>query len=171
MQIKAQEALFRGFHLQSIIEAIEIVKQPDGGQQFYDFAFIKVFAHFIPQLIVYGMGIARDALGQPQRGFFFCRKICALFEVSQAVDLIVCPAMPPCQDGVGGQSIFAAVDLRGADNQQLFQLRGDRAGFHYGLKMRHHRPHNLRSMSDRAEHIGNVAARLHERIVNFCDFW
>ena len=162
--------LLCGFHLQRIIEAIEIVKQPNCCQQLYDFAFIKVLAKFIPELVVYGVGVAGNALSQPQSDFFFRGKICALFEVSQAVDLIVCPAMPPCQDGVGGQSIFAAVDLRGADNQQFFEFRRNRAGFHHGLEVRHHGAHDFRPMCDRAEHVGNVSARLHEVVVNFTDF-
>ena len=75
--------------------------------------------------------------------------------------------MPSCQDGVGRQSIFAAVDLRSADYQQFFQLCGNRAGFHDGLKVRDHRTHNFWPVRDGAKHVGNVAARLHERVVNF----
>ena len=62
---KCTRSLLRGFHLQRVIESVEIVKQPDCRQQLHDFTFIKVLAKFIPELIVHGMGIAGNALSQP----------------------------------------------------------------------------------------------------------
>ena len=94
------QRLLGWLHLQCIIEAIEIVKQANRGQQFNHLSFIKMLAEFIPKLIVHSVGIARHALRQPQRSFFFGGKVRALFKVGKIVDLIVCPAMPSCQDGV-----------------------------------------------------------------------
>jgi len=165
------ESLLRWLHLQRIIEAIEIIEESNRGQQLHHFTFIKVLAHFIPELIVHGVSIAGNALRQAQCYFFFFREITALLKICQAVDLVVCPAVPSCQDGMRGQSIFAAVDLRGAHDQELFQLCRHGAGVHHGLKVRHHRPHNFRTMRRGAEHVGNVAARLHKVVVDFGDLW
>ena len=52
-------------HLQRVIEAIEIIKQPDGGKKLHNFAFVKMPAQFIPKLLVNGMSIAGNALRQP----------------------------------------------------------------------------------------------------------
>ncbi len=51
-------------HLQRVIEAIEIIKQPDSGKQLHNFAFVKMLAQFIPKLVVNGMSVAGNALRQ-----------------------------------------------------------------------------------------------------------
>ena len=87
-------------HRQRIVKAIEIVKQPYSGQQLDNLAFVKVMAQFAKELVIDGVRVMGHAFRQAQRGLFFVREIRALFEVSQIVDLVVCPAVPSCQDGV-----------------------------------------------------------------------
>ena len=92
--------LFRWLHRQRIIKSIEIVKKADRGQQLNDLAFVKVLAQFAKELLIDGVCVVGHAFGQAQRGFFFVREICAVFEVCQVVDLFFRPAVPSCQDGV-----------------------------------------------------------------------
>lgn len=113
---RTSASLLSGFHLQGIIEAIEIIKQADRCAQFDNLAFIKMCAKLLPKLFIHAVGIARHALCQTQGSFFFFSKIGASFEFMEMGDLLVCPSQPPCQDGVRGQSIFTAVNLAGADD-------------------------------------------------------
>ena len=92
--------LLRWLHLQRIIKPIEIVKQPNRSQQLNNLAFVKMPAQVAKELVVHGVRVARNAFRQPQSGFFFLCKVRSVFEVGQIVDLVVCPAVPPCQDGV-----------------------------------------------------------------------
>ena len=108
--------LFGRFHLQGVIEAIEVIEEADSRQQFNNLAFIKILLQFGPELVINVVGILGHALGQTQRSLLLAREITAILKIVQVVDLVVCPSEPPCQDGVGGQSIFALVDLRGPGN-------------------------------------------------------
>jgi hypothetical protein len=126
-------------------------------------------AQFRPQLIIHAVSVLRDVLRQPQGGFFFLSEIAAVLEIAQVFDLLVCPAVPSRQDGVRSQSILTSVDLRGSHDQQLFELRRYSPRFHNGAKMRDHGAHDLRPVGHRAEHVRNVAARLHEIVEDFRD--
>ena len=64
------------------------MKEPDGGQQFNQFAFIKVLAQIGPERIVNVVSIAGHALCQPQCGLFPVSEIGAGFKVMQVIDLI-----------------------------------------------------------------------------------
>src|SRR5215467_13887356 len=68
------------------------------------------------------------------------------------------------------QSILAAVDLAGADDEQLFQLGRDCPGLHDCAQVGDHGAQNLRAVSYRAEHVRNVAAYFHEMVVDLPDF-
>jgi hypothetical protein len=92
--------LLRWLHRQRIIEAIEIIKQPNRRQQFDNLTLIKVLTQFTKKLVIHFVRVARYAFSQTQRSFFFVCEIRALFEVGQVVDLVVRPAVPSCQDGV-----------------------------------------------------------------------
>jgi hypothetical protein len=157
-------------HLQRVIEAVEIVEEADRGQKLDDLAFIKVLPQLIPELFIDGVSIARDTFSQTQRGFLFFAEVGELLEIGEIIDLLVCPAVPSCQDGVRGQSIFAAIHLRDAHDHQFFQFDWDRTCLHDGAKMRDHGAHDLRPVRHSAEHIGNVSAGLHEVIKDLCDF-
>jgi hypothetical protein len=87
-------------HLQRIIKSIEIIKQANRSQQLNDLAFVEVLAQLGKELVIDSVGVAGHTFGQPQRGFFFFREVRTFFEISQIVDLFVCPAVPSCQDGV-----------------------------------------------------------------------
>src|ERR1700761_4658747 len=88
------ESLLRWLHLQRIIEAIEIIEESNRGKKLHHFTFIKVLANLIPELISHGVSIAGNAPRQAQCYFFFFREITALLKICQAVDLVVCPAVP-----------------------------------------------------------------------------
>jgi len=64
-QYKSPRLLFRRLHLQRIIEAIEIIKQPNRRQQFHDLAFIKMLAQLGPKLVVHGVRVAGHPFCQP----------------------------------------------------------------------------------------------------------
>src|SRR5215471_18708866 len=68
------------------------------------------------------------------------------------------------------QSILAAVDLAGTNDEQLFQLGRDRPGLHDRAQVGDHGTEDLRAVSYRAEHVGNVAADFHEMVVDLPDF-
>src|SRR5438477_10272116 len=70
MSLKAAKILFRRFHAQGVVEAVEIVEQTDGGGQFDDLSFIEMGAQLGPQGVVHTVGIAGHAFGQAQGGFF-----------------------------------------------------------------------------------------------------
>jgi hypothetical protein len=104
-------------------------------------------------------------LGNAKRHFFFSRKVGALLEVGQILKLVVRIALPPCQGSVGGESVIAMVDLRGADKQQLFQLGRNRSSLHDRPKVSNHRSKNFRPVGDRSKHVGNISPDMHEVVV------
>ena len=158
--------LLRRLHQQRIIEAIEVVKQPDSGNQLHDLTFIVVPAQLVPELVIHGMSVAGDALGQTQSYFVLVREIATLLKVGQVFDLLVAPAVPSRLDGMRGQSILAPVDLAGSDEQQFLKLGGNGACFHDSTEVRNHGLEQFRAMCDRAEHVGDVAANFHEMVVD-----
>ena len=101
----------RGFHLQCIVEAIEIMKESDGSQQFHHFAFIKMTAQFGPERVINIVSVGSHPLSQAQRSFFAVAEIRAALKMMQVIDLVFRPAQPSCQDGVRRQSILTAIDL------------------------------------------------------------
>ena len=92
------------------------MKEPDGGQQFSQFAFIKMTAQLGPEQVINAVGIGSHTLRQAQPGFFAVGEIRAAFKMMQVIDLIFRPPQPSCQDGMRSQSILATVDLRSADD-------------------------------------------------------
>src|SRR5581483_82481 len=114
--------LFGWFHLQRIIEPVEIVEESNCCQQFDHFAFVKMFTQVAPELVGDDVCVPRDLLSQAKSGLLAISEIAAVFEIVEVVDLVVCPAQPSCQDGMRGQSIFATIDLRSAGYHQFFEL-------------------------------------------------
>jgi len=57
-------------------------------------------AQFAKELVIDSVGVAGHAFRQAQRGLFFFREVRTSFKVGQIVDLVLCPAVPSCQDGV-----------------------------------------------------------------------
>ena len=45
--------LLRWLHAQRVVEAIEVIEQPNGGQQFDDLAFVVVTAQFCPEGVIH----------------------------------------------------------------------------------------------------------------------
>ena len=62
------------------------------------------------------MGIVRDAFRQSKGNLLGVVKVRAISEVSEIFELVLCPSVPPCQGGVGRESILAAVDLGSAND-------------------------------------------------------
>ena len=65
-----------------------------------------------------------------------------------------------------GQSIFTAVELRGAHDHQFLQLLGNRAGIHDRAEVRHHGAHNFRPVGHAAEHVGHVVALAQQAVLD-----
>ena len=107
------------FHFQNIIEAVEVVEEADGRGQLDDLALVVMLAQLAPEGVIHIMRPKGFAFGQFQRSFFGGGKIIALSKVCQPCDLPLRPSVPFCQNGVGGQSILAGVDLRSTDNNEL----------------------------------------------------
>ena len=76
------------FHLQRIVEAVEIIEQSDGRQQFDHFTFIIVPAQTGPERVINLVSVSGHTLGETQRSFFFISEIRAAFKVVQIFDLI-----------------------------------------------------------------------------------
>ena len=119
---RARVSSLGGFHFERIVEAVEIVEQPDGGGQFDDFALIEMLAQFGPEFVVHCRGVEGFAFGEFEGGFFARVEIGAGAEVCEVGELLFAPAVAAGELGVGGESILAAVDLRGADDDQFLEL-------------------------------------------------
>jgi hypothetical protein len=129
-----------------------------------------VAAQLGPEGIVDLVGIASGPFSEFKSSFFRIGEIGTVAKFSKFFELLVAPSVPPCQGGVGRQSIFAAVDLRGADDYQFLQLGGNGASVHHCTEMRDHGPEDLRPMRYGAEHVGDVAAFLEIGVVDLAGF-
>ena len=156
--------LLSRLHLERVVEAIEVIEQPDGAHQLHDFAFIEVSAHVGPELVVDSVSVAGNALGQAQRDLLFFREVGPVFEVGQFPNLLFAVAVPSRLDGMRSQSILAAVDLRGAHEEQFFELGRHRARLHDRAEMLDHGAQQLRPVGDGAEHVGNIPSRFQKMV-------
>jgi len=160
----------RRFHPQRVVEAIEVIEQPNRRQQLDDLAFVVMLPQLGPELIVDFVGIASDSLGELQRSLFGLTEVRAIAKISQLLDLLVAPSVPPCQGGMGGESILAAINLRSANDYEFFQLGRNRAGIHDRAEVGDHGAEDLRAMRHGAKHIGNLAAFRDVSVVDFRGF-
>src|ERR1700678_972093 len=157
--------------MQGVIEAVEIIEQTDRRQQLNNLAFVVVPPQFLPELVIDAVGIERGPLCQLERGFFGVSEIGAVAEICEIAQLLLGPAMPPCQGGVRSQSILAAVELRSAHNRQLLQFGGHRSSVHDRTEVSNHRAKDFWSMRYRTEHVGNVSALLLVGVKYLRGFW
>jgi|SRR5579872_3645715 len=81
-------------HSQRIVEAIEIIKQADGRQQFDNLSLVEMQAQLRPELIVHGVRVPGDAFRQAERRLFPLREIGAALKLVQVLDLVLCPSEP-----------------------------------------------------------------------------
>src|SRR5271165_884431 len=123
-----------------------------------------------PELVIYAVRIARDPLGQFQRSLLSRVEIGAVAELLEIIDLLFRPTLPPCQGGMGGESILTMVELRRANDHQLLQLGGQGPAVHDCAEMRNHGAKDFRTVRDRAEHVWDITAFLEIRIVDFPGF-
>ncbi len=154
-------SLARGFHSEGVVEPIEIVEKTRDGADFDDLALIEIPAELCKQLITYIFRIHTELVGKRERGPLTrseAREIASL-ERSQ---LRITRAEPPCQGGVGVQSVFAMVNVRDAHRDHFFQTPIDRTRAHDGAKVRVHGLHDLRAMSDCTEHVRDVPSLFEE---------
>jgi len=138
-------------------------------EQLDDLAFVVKLAQLAPKFVV-DSGVARHSLRKFERSFFSVAEVGAVAEIRQVVELLLAPAMPPCQGGVRGKSILAVIELRGANDRQLLQLRGYSACVHDRAKVRDHGAQDLRPVRGRAEHVGHIAALLKVDVVDLRGF-
>lgn len=96
---------FGWFHLQGIIEAVEVIEEAYGAKQFHHFAFGEKVAQLGKLLVGDGMGVPGDGLGQPEGGLFSGREIVALWPLGEVGELVVAPAESTSKDGVAGQAV------------------------------------------------------------------
>ena len=106
--------------MESVVEAVEIVEETDGAEEFDDFALGVERAEFGELRVGDSMGVAGDGLGKAESGLFGGGKVVALGPVGQVVELIVRPSKSLGEEGVAGQAVGGYVDLAGADDDELF---------------------------------------------------
>jgi len=61
-----------GFHAQRVIEAVEVVEETDGAQQFDDFTVVVEGFQFGELLVAEAVGVEGDGFGEADGGLF-CR--------------------------------------------------------------------------------------------------
>src|ERR1035441_5039327 len=106
--------VFGRFHFEGVVEAVEVIEEADGAEQFDDFAFAVEGAQLGKLLVAEGVGVSGDGLGQSEGGFFGGGKIVALRPFGEVGQLVVCPAEAASEDGVAGEAIGRDVSLAGA---------------------------------------------------------
>jgi len=158
-------------HLQRVIEAVEVVEQPDGGTELDNLALIKISPQFVEKPVVHLIGIKRQTVGKPQCSLVRWREVCTLLKIGEVLNLVFGPAMPPCQGGVRGKSILAVVELRRPQNDEFLEFGGHCSGIHDRPKMRNHSAENLRTMSHGAEHVGHVPPLFQVAVENLSSCW
>ena len=89
---------------------------------------------------------------------FSAGEVLALGPIGKVSELVVGPAQAPGEDGVAGQAIRGLVHLAGADDDQLLELGGNRAGVQHRAEMGLHGGKDFGPVSHDAEHVGHVAA-------------
>src|SRR5260370_40009297 len=110
-------------YFQCIVEAIEIVEQPNDGGELHDLTTIEVLLHARPDLLVRPVRIGRHALRQSQRGALGRRKeMRMLVDAVHRIEQFLRSSQLLCQSSMTGHSIGAIVDLRDTDPEHLFQL-------------------------------------------------
>ena len=147
----------RRFHLERIIEAIEVIKQADRGSELNDFTLSEMAPQLREKLILDVVGIHGEPFGKTQCGLFGGGKIATLLEFCEVLDLILRPAQPFCQKGVRCQSILTVVELGSPYDQEFLELGGNRASVHDGAQVCNHGAEDFRPVGGRAEHVGHVA--------------
>jgi hypothetical protein len=116
------------------------------------------------------VSVARDGLGETQRGLLSRGEVFALGPLGKIRKLVVIPAQVAGEDGVAGQAIGRDVDLAGADDDELLELGGDRSGVEHGAKMGLHGGKDLRPVRHDAKHVGHVAALSECFVIESRDF-
>ena len=149
---------FGGLHLESVVETVEVVKQADCAEQLNDFTFRVKAAELGELLVTNGVSVARDRFSEAERCLFSWREVCAAGPFGKVGELVVSPAEPTCEDGVACETVWRAIHLTGADDDELFEFGGDGTCVEDSAEMRLHGGEDFRSVSHDAEHIGHVAA-------------
>src|SRR5271157_5539288 len=83
---RCRAAAFAGlgwFHLEGVVEAVEVVEQANGAQQFHDLTFGVEASQLGKLLVADCMGVAGDGLGQAQGGLFCGSEVVALRPISE----------------------------------------------------------------------------------------
>src|SRR5260370_38326226 len=84
-----------GLHLERVVETVEVVEQPDGAEQFNDFALGIKAAQLRKLFVGNSVGVTSHSFGQAEGGLFGGCKVLALLPRGQVFELIVGPAKAP----------------------------------------------------------------------------
>lgn len=94
-----QFGLPRGFHLESIVEAIEVIEQAGDGGDFDDLAFGEVLPGLGEQFVGDVIGIESEDLGKFEGGMLAWAEAIAVAGLERPQFLFGRPE-PPCQGGM-----------------------------------------------------------------------
>lgn len=94
----------------------------------------------------------------------------AVLPVAEGGEVLGLPAKFEADGGVAGEAVGGAVELRGADDDELLEARGKSAGGEDGLHVRDHGLEDLWAVSDGAKEVGDVAALLEVAVVDAAKF-
>ena len=109
------------------------------------------------------IGVQGHSLGQTQRGLFGAGEIFAIRVVRQVLELFARPTEAEGDLSMGAKTVVAAIELRGADDDELLEARRKSAGVEDGLEVGDHGREDFRPMRHGAEHVRHTAAGAHKR--------
>ena len=111
-----------GFHLQGVVEAVEVVEEANGAEELDDFPIVVERAQLGELLIAEAVSIAGDGFGEADGGFFSWGEVFTDLPLGQVGKLVVAPAQVAREDRVRGQAVRRDVDLGSADDDQFLEL-------------------------------------------------
>ena len=153
----------RGFHLEGVVEAVEVVEQAGDGGDFDDLALGEMPPDAGEKVVGDIVGIKGEGFGK-FKGSLLARAEAAAVTVFQGLEFFFRCSQPPYQGGMRIQSIVAAVQVRNANSHQLFQLAIQVARGHDGEVMLRHGRHDCRPVRSSTKHVGDAAPFLDECI-------
>jgi hypothetical protein len=154
------------FHPQHVVEAIEVVEQPDGRQELDDFAFgveaFELLEVFVAVVLGVGGhdfgGVQGDLLGLGEEG-----RVAPV--AAEGIDLLLGGAEAQADGGVAGEAVAGTVHLRCAYDEQLFEPRGQGALVEHGVHVRERGAKDLGPVREGSEEVRHVAAVAEKLVV------
>lgn len=159
-----------GLHLERVIEPVEVVEEADGGHELDDFAFGVEAAEADKVVVGVVEGVEGHALGEVEGDLFGFAEEGAIAEGFEGFDLIGGGAEAERDGGVAGEAIRSSIELRGTDDDELFEARGEGAGVKDGVHVRGGGAKDFWAVGEGAEKVGDVAAVAQEGVVDTAEF-